>query len=233
MRIANLLWPIVVCVGALIPTVRADDVLLRYEGNAFPEASGWTREPFGNPTRAIDQGEFVQFFDEPTDQDFYRRSLNEFVGTQSFFAEWRMQSSAPASLLGQSQIPTAFVLGGSGAAFYHVIVADSRVQFLRDTNIPLVFVDIDPSLPHTYRIELLGDLSYTFLIDGQVVDRGIPEGLYPYQDARIVWGARFYEPGQTVEWDYIRYGMIPEPGTISLLIFGIAAIRTAQRKKAC
>ncbi len=202
--------------------------VVTYEGDTLPETVGWTREPFGFPERVLDDGELVQTFDALGDRDAYRRSLADFSGASAFFAEWRVQSDAPGSLLDLSQIPTSFVLGGSGAAFYHVVITEDRVQFLRDTFIPLIFADIDPSMPHTYRLELLGDSSYKFLIDGQLVDHGVPEGPYPYEDARIVWGARFYEPSQTVEWDYVRYGAVPEPATGAFLVvalLGVASLR--------
>jgi hypothetical protein len=107
-----------------------------------------------------------------------------------------------------------------GSAFYHTTITNGRVRLLRDTDIPLIFVNVEPDVPHTYRIELFGDELYRWLIDGVVVDQGVPEGTYPYDTSVIVWGSRNYEPGITTRWDYIRYGVIPEPATAALLLAG-------------
>ena len=190
---------IVLFAASLLGGTASGAGIVAFEGDTFPEASGWTREPFGSPTRTVDGGVFVQSFDEPTDQDFYRRSLADFAGAEGFFVEWRVRSDAPASVLDRSQLPSGLSLYGNGAALYHTTITSSRVQFLRDTLLPLVFVDIDPSTFHTYRVELFGTDLYSFYVDGQLIDSGTPLGPFPTAASGIVWGARYYAPGQMVQ----------------------------------
>ena len=78
-----------------------------------------------------------------------------------------------------------------------------------------VFVDIEPDVPHIYRLESYGAELYIWYIDGQIVDSGVPEGPFPADDQpEIVWGARSAYLPNTTRWDYIRYGTMPpgQPG---------------------
>ncbi len=72
-----------------------------------------------------------------------------------------------------------------------------------------MFVDIEPDVFHTQRLELYGASLYIWYIDGQIVDSGIPEGPYPFFFPVLVWGANPWFFENTTEWDYVRYGTIP------------------------
>ena len=96
---------------------------------------------------------------------------------------------------------------------YHFTIADDQVRFLRDPSVPIVWVDIEAGVPHTYRLELYGLELYVWCIDGEVVDSGVPEGPYPTSDSFIVFGAKAAGRPTTTRWDYIRYGTIPDDGS--------------------
>jgi len=143
--------------------------------------------------------------------DAYRRSLMEFDGAVRFFLEFRAQTDGNRSEI-PFGAPMGLVLANDGNTIYHLTVASGLVQFLRDVNLPILLVQVEPNVPHTYRIELYSDL-YAFYIDGHLIDDGPPEGPFPAHNPRVVWAGRsWYLPCENA-WDYIRYGVIPVDGS--------------------
>ena len=86
------------------------------------------------------------------------------------------------------------------------------MQLLRDPHIPILFFDIDPEVPHTYRLELQPG-TYTVYIDGEIVDAGVSEGPYPTADSTIVFGARAAIEASVTRWNFVRLGLIPTDGS--------------------
>jgi hypothetical protein len=186
-----------------------------WEGTSLPEADGWDRNAFCSPDRWIEGTWFRQTLavgecaPPPSgDRDSYRRSLEAFNGTTPFSAEFRVWTDGDRSEI-PGVAPTSLVMGNFFGVSYHITVASDLVQFLRDVDLPILFIEIEPGMPHTYRIELNPD-SYAFYIDGDLIDEGVPEGPFPAHDSRISWrGKSWYLPCENA-WDYIRYGVIPE-----------------------
>jgi len=192
--------------------------VVTYEGDALPEYVGWERIAFTEIDRSIVDGYFTQFVDETNEPDFYRRTLAGLAGEPTFFIEWRVKTDAPSSILDSSGTPVAVVGGGTAAANYHFTITDARVQVWRSNFLPILLVDIEPGVPHTYRLELCGralcgDFEYAWYIDGRLGDSGVAEGPYPNTDSRLTWGVRRQTFDATTRWDYMRFGVIPEDGS--------------------
>jgi hypothetical protein len=205
--------------------------VITYDGSVYPETVGWERVGSEDADRWIDDGWFCHFLElgvwEPGplgEADFYKRSLGSFAGVGTFFMEWQVETDAPSSILDSSGVPVVVSAGGRSAAFYHTTITDSRVQLFRDTDIPLVFVDIEPGVPHSYRLELHGAESYAWYIDGELVDYGVPEGPYPTESSVLNWGAQHHTFDTNCRWDYVNYGVIPEPATVLLFLPGAASL---------
>jgi len=144
-------------------------------------------------------------------RDVYRRLLEPLNGVATFFAEFRLQTDGQRSEIPGGG-PTVVALGNSFGVIYHVTVARDLVKFARDVDLTIWFIEIDPGVPHTYRIELNSD-RYAFYIDAYLIDEGVPEGPFPAHDSRITWqGRSWYLPCENA-WDYIRYGVIPQDGS--------------------
>lgn len=109
--------------------------------------------------------------------------------------------------------PSSLVLSGDFGILYHFTIASDRVLFRRDSFVPVVWVDLEPGVPHEYRLNLFGESLYEFYIDGDLIDFGVPEGAYPTGDSRIVFGARSVLIDSDTSWDYIRFGVIPADGS--------------------
>ncbi len=194
--------------------------IVDYEGNSLPEDSPipWIPNAVCDPERWVSDGRFFQHveqcpgFPPPAGQRAsYTRSLDEFVGVTPFFIEWQMWTDGDRSEI-PGTAPASMVLGSFGSVNYHFTVARDQVLFLRDNFLPLVWVDIAPDTSHTFRLELHGEGLYVWCIDGDIVDSGVPEGAYPSFTPIVQWRGKSWFLESTTQWDYIRYGRIPEDG---------------------
>ncbi len=205
------------CVLMLVGETPAQ--VVSYEGTSFPETESWERSTFCTPERLLAQGWLVQqvepleCFDPPSgDRDSYVRSLSDFDGSGTFFVEWRVEADGPASEIPWGA-PSALAVGSLGPVHYTFFIARDLAKLNRDNLLPIVFVQLAPGVPHTHRLELYGNKLYTWYIDGQAVDAGIPEGAFPSNTPSITWRARSAYVESVVRWDYIRYGVIPQDGS--------------------
>ena len=216
---------------------RAHASVFSYECGSFPGEAGWEAiNELGE--QWIEDGclfQHVQLFDgvpPPGGQQFdYGRSLGEFLNEHQFFIEWRMQTNgARSEIVGTA--PAAMVLGGLTGVNYHFTIARDQVRFIRDNDLPILFADIEPEIFHTYRLELFGDELYAWYIDGQVIDSGVPEGAYLTSDSNNVkWRAKSWYLDSTTQWDYIRFGTIPEPGTGLFALIAVGGLVLFRRRR--
>ena len=191
--------------------------IVSYEATSFfPERVGWIRihQPF-LADRWLDDGWLFQnpeLVDEGPvifgEDDFYRRDIPELAddAIDNFFLKWMVETDGPQAF--GAVAPCSMVAGGISGVLYHFTIAKDKVQLKRDSQIPLVFFDIEPDVPHTYRLELQPG-TYTVYIDGEVVDAGVSEGPYPTADSTIVFGARAAIEASVTRWNFVRLGQIP------------------------
>lgn len=191
-----------------------------YEAQSMPDVSGWqTVQNYCNPLLSIQNGWFCEIMDvcpgvppPGGQQATYRRDIAEMAEAEAFFVEWRVQTTADKSELNWGG-GAALSAASHGDVNYAFKIAADRAELNRDNLLPLAIADIDAGVPHTYRLELVGAVSYVWYIDGQVVDSGSPEGNYPSAEPFIVWRANVAFLPSTTQWDYIRYGTIPADGS--------------------
>lgn len=187
-----------------------------YSADLFPEDAGWRiSQIVCAPDLWLEGGWFHQHvelcdgYPPPGGQTAsYRRSMDDVLGIQSMYIEWRVVTDAP-----RAEIPW-----GGGAALsvtnnlaaYIVFVTADHAKLFRNSNLPVVFVDLEPGVPHTHRLELLTSGLYVWSIDSRIVDFGEPEGALTCCAPEIVWRAKAAWVGNTTSWDYIRYGALRE-----------------------
>ncbi len=162
----------------------------------------------------VDDDWYFQEFDPQTcgvGQDAYVRSITEFNSEPEFFLEFRVQTSGDRSEIPRGA-PALISMFNFFGVVYHTTIARDLVKFARDLDDPIWFIEIEPDVPHTYRIELYRDW-YVFYIDADVLDQGAPDGPFPAHDARITWLGRAWDIPCENAWDYIRYGVIPVDGS--------------------
>ena len=194
--------------------------LIVYEAGVFPEQDGWTRDAYCDPVRWIAGDWFWQHVEScdayppPGGQrESFRRSLAAFIGESTFFIEWRKDTDGDRSETG-GVAPASLVASGTTGVNYHFTIARDQVRFWRDNFLPILFANIEPGIALTYRLELVGLVSYAWYIDGMLVDDGIPERAYPTDDSNVLsFRAKSWFLESTTRWDYIRYGVIPVDGS--------------------
>jgi hypothetical protein len=180
-----------------------------------PVSEGWEQLIYYcEPQTWNDQGWYHQQLDHDAcppgpegAADAYRRSLEPFNGMAPFFAEFRLGTDGDRSGIFYGS-PTVVAMDNVFGVLYHVRVARDLVTFFRDADLPGWLIDIEPDVPHTYRIELHPD-RYAFYIDASLIDEGVPEGPFPAHDSRISWIGESWNLPCENAWDYIRYGVIP------------------------
>jgi hypothetical protein len=114
---------------------------------------------------------------------------------------------------------------------YHFNMADGLARILRGYPFPTEYFEVEPGVPHTYRLEVYGGDYFEFLIDSEVADSGLPEDVWPTPDALLSWGSQYYLSPHTAQWDYVRFGSIPEPATPLLLAAGALLIRRPRQRR--
>ena len=198
--------------GTGVVTFEADGV--------YPEALGFERTTFCEPERWFDAGWFFQHVDAPGpcgngpggDSDGYTFPIDFLIGSPTFFLEWRSMSDGDSSKFGGGT-PSSMVAGGLGTADYSFLIASDQIKFTQDAFVVVLFIDIAPDVPHTYRLELYDVDSYTIYIDGAEVHTGVPGAAFPGLAPVIQWRTKSWTLENTTQWDYIRFGVIPIDGS--------------------
>lgn len=225
--------------AVLAQTAFCQEIL--YEGDVFPESVGWERLGTEDADRWLDQGWLHHSVDEGVwppcnicEIDFYQQPLAELAGTcpGGIILEWVVETDVPSALLDESGIATVVSAWGTGAALYHFTITDERVQFLRDTIIPLIFVDISPSTAHVYRLELCNqpfceENLYAFYLDNELIDSGVAQARYPNPDSNLIWGTRHNVYPNTVRWDFVRVQCLPGQPVPAASSWGLAVLALA------
>ena len=223
-----------ICLVLLAGPARAS--VISYDGDVLPEDAGFTRFYVYDPERWLSGGWFFQHIDvgggtgAPYDGDYdaYHHALSSFEGLP-FFIEWRVLTDAPDSEVDGHNGGALMVLAGGAGVTYHFNMASGLALILRGYPYPTLYFEIEPGVPHTYRLEIYGGDYFEFRIDGLVMDSGEPEGVYPISSSYFAFGARYYQSEHTTQWDYVRFGAIPEPGTGALLLVGATGLLSRRR----
>jgi hypothetical protein len=208
--------PVLVLLGA--SSVHGD--VFSYECDSFPTEAGWElMQVLCDPQEWLEDGwlfhhvELCEEWPPPGGQQIgYTRSLADQEGEVQWFVQCRLMTDGPRSEF-DGVAPAAFSVWSLGAVRYNFTIADDQAKLNRDNTLPIAYADIEPGVPHTHRLELHGEALYVWYIDGEVVDSGVPEGPYPSFYPGMNFGTSSWEFPNTTQWDYIRYGPIPQPGS--------------------
>ncbi len=209
-----------ICVLATLLAASARAQVVSSEFLSDPASEGWPLfQQYCDPDLWIEDGVYHQSLDFDAcgappppggGEDTYLRDVSRFNGSATWFYEFRVETNGD-----RSEIPGGGAAGLAAGNFfgenYKVNVARDQVKFHRDNLIPNVFVDVESGVPHTIRLELNNEEAPTFkwFLDSQLVDAGVGEGVFPSDDARVVWRGKAWMLPCENAWYYIRYGVIP------------------------
>ncbi|MBU0638556.1 MAG: hypothetical protein KKB50_06800 [Planctomycetes bacterium] len=208
----RMLMFVLAVLGVLVAQAGAEQFWITYEGNDLPENEGWTRVTYnGEAYRWIEDGALViDSLHDPRIEDLanMERWMDPEPG-ELYVAEWRL-----------------LVDEGSGNSDAGVAIARSFepgfVVFyfgpdLAWNGLDNLWWDIEPGVFHTYRFESYDVVDFDFFIDGQLVQEGT------FQDAAsnqsfISFGDRIDGQASLSRWDYVRFGVVPEPSAFVLAL---------------
>jgi len=211
---------------------RAEQFWVRYEGDDYPENQGWERAyadehgpGSGGAVRSLADGVLtLDGLYSNAVVDFYWRDRAIDPGPgELFVAEWRVLVD-PAS--GPYDVNVGIWRALSpGYAYFQLGPTGVRIRPA------LVTIGLEEGVFHSYRFESVDMRSFTLDIDGSITFAGSF-----YDNTTLQYSVGF---GDTVDgqasrsqWDYVRYGIVPEPASVAGLACLLASswLRPALRQ---
>lgn len=205
-------WLIVMGIvgGATAAMARAAPYWVAWEGDDFPENEGWRRVGTGSvPTRTLSNG--VMTFDslsmDQSDDIYQMNGAPDPEPGEEFVVQWRLRVN---QIDWDSPLfpfdPGWSVKSAEGWKAVFVIGFDEFDSFLEDTNVAFA-----PGLFHDWEFRSADMRTFTINLDGTEVASGNFVSTLP--GARIEWGDAVHGPTSSFDWDYFRFGVVPEPTT--------------------
>jgi hypothetical protein len=228
----RLLFVLAAALGTLTAPAGADEYWITYEGNDLPENEGWTRY-WGNQDgeyqgdgaiRTLDDG--VLTIDTLHDPWIYDYNWIDRPGEfdpqpgETLIAEWRLKVDEVVGVwCGPGVSLASDERWRVGFAFHEEYMWS---MFEDDVFIPIV-----PDMFHEYRLVSSDVRSYDLYIDGELARCGT-WGQFARR-SRATWGDFSYPVSSRSQWDYFRFGVVPEPKALSLILVAMASCRRNTR----
>jgi hypothetical protein len=194
--------------------VWAEPYWYAYEGNDFPENEGWERYATDPPAeRWLEDGSFfidsrdgVHTVDNYTIY-FDEGGLDPEPG-ETFIMSWRLNVHEAVP---NREDPGVYVISDDLWSVAFLFDEDSLQSFYE----PTVDVELEPHVYHEFELRS-GDMrSYELYVDGELAIEGVFfEGFFsPYVGFGDITGGR-----SLAAWDYFRFGVVPEPCSLLMLV---------------
>jgi len=185
-----------------------------WEGDTYPEDDGWERTVYGGGAeRWFEDGSLVLDGLASTDiADFYRnqRSIAPDPG-ELFIVEWRLRVDEVHGFAD----PGVSITSEGEAALTLVYTANTIYSLYEG-----VWIEFAPGPFHEYSLTSADLVAYALHIDGQLAHTGqfAPTGW----ESGVAWGDYGQGARSLAAWDYVRFGVVPEPA--AGLLFGGAGL---------
>jgi hypothetical protein len=228
----RLLLLVAACALTAAP-VDADEYWVSYQGDDYPENEGWRRvftdengmKGQGGAIRSLEDGALVlDSLRSVLIVDFYEmsRPIDPDPG-ELFVMRWRLKvDSVP-----QHYDPAVALFSdtSSGVAFHFTETA--LISALE----PNVTVPFEPQLFHLFELTSSDMQRYELSIDGSPAINGrfMPAG----PPSRIAWGDGVQGATSVSRWDYFEFGVVPEPPSMSCMLFVLVVASANGRKPNC
>jgi hypothetical protein len=201
----------------------ADPYWVTYEATDFPENEGWIRHAYGGgDERYLGDGTLVLDGLASTDiSDFYRWYMPSEPGPGEVFRmDWRLRVDS-VLLHDDPAVSVRFrtgvvILGYSESGVYSAYEHAWVASFA-------------PGLFHDYSLTTSDMRTYTLFLDQVAIWDGRFVG--PFYESRVEWGDYTQGDASLAVWDYVRFGIVPEP-TAGLLLgsAGVAVVVAKTRR---
>ena len=215
--------------AAVAKPAMAEQYWVAWEGNDYPENEGWERwnhDPDWVADRSISDG--IMTLDgmssiEITDGYRMQRSVNPAPGEQ-FVAQWRLRVNEVGNQIWPYD-PGWTLTSDDGWHVAIVIGVDELHSILEHQ-----YLSFEPMEFHEWEFRSSDMRSYTLYLDGIVAQTG----MFTYtgvDESRVLWGDIVYGSNSNSDWDYFRYGVMPEPSSCVLLLAWLCAARAFKQKQ--
>ena len=202
-----------VFLAALVCGAGADEYWFAYEGNDFPENEGWLRS-FSDPAaeRWLEGGSL--FIDSRADVDItesYGMKREDGINPEpgeTFIARWRLQVH---ELVGFAD-PGVSILSDDRYALIFIF-SERRVWSAYEAN---VYADFEPYVFHRFELRSENMRDYELFIDDQLAIEGVFKETF--FGPGVGFGDLVRGGASLAEWDYFRFGVVPEPSSVMLLV---------------
>jgi hypothetical protein len=213
-------------VAAFVPVAGADEYWIAYEGNDFPENEGWVR--IWNPPLAerwIEEGALVIDSRASGATNEWYELYPEWVNPQPgelFIARWRLRVD---ELTIGWRDPTVGVFGddswGVGFNFN-----EDTIESVYENDVSAHF---EPHVFHDFELRTADMRTYHLYIDGSLAIQGaFWDSL---SSSRVGWGDTVSGGASLTHWDWFRFGVVPEPGSIVSMAMLLLAWDNVRRSK--
>jgi hypothetical protein len=191
--------------GLLAVAVRAEPWWLAWEGETWPEDSGWERTTYGGgDERSLHDGVMTLDGRAGMDiSDFYRtyHSLSLDSG-EMFVMEWGLRV---VTVSGFTDPGVCALSQGNGV----VLLGYATSSIYSDYE--GIWIPFAPGVFHDYRLVSNDMHDYELYVDSELAYQGhfVPSG----GPSEVVWGDATQGASSLADWDYFHVGVVPEPST--------------------
>ncbi len=215
------LFVLAAALGVLVAPAGADEYWITYEGNDLPENEGWQRN-WGNDEgahegngaiRTVEDG--ILTMDSMYDLRVYdyacRYLYDEFDPDpgELFIAECRVKVD---ETIGDGYDTGVGICSDEGWLLGLGCFPDHIESEFEDD----VYIPIEPGVFHEYRVLSWDMQTYELYIDGDLVHQGtFWQGSL---GSKFGWGDCVRGAASLAHWDYVGFGVVPEPSSLLLLI---------------
>jgi hypothetical protein len=208
---------------AFTVSATADPYWVAWEGNDFPENEGWERIVNGPQPAERTLADGIMTMDGLADtqiDDYYRmdRPLDPELG-EEFVMQWRLRVDEiighPLGLWD----PGLSLFSDDDWALTFVLGTDFIRCCYEDVDLPF-----EPGAFHVFEVRSWDMRTYQLRMDQVLMHIGTfwePS----FESSRIQWGDYTRGSASLVDWDYFRFGVVPEPNTGLLLSAFLSAHR--------
>ncbi|MBN2448644.1 MAG: hypothetical protein JXO22_18100 [Phycisphaerae bacterium] len=209
---------------ALAAAANGEPYWIAYEGNDYPENEGWWHIWGDEPTnRSLEDGCLV--LDAQGDisvVDYYVRNM---YGTldpdlgEIFMMSWRLLVEDVSAY----DDPSVTVVANDGWA----VGFDFAEDYFRSSFEYGKTASFQPGVFHEHRFESRDMREYDLYVDGQHALSGYFWDAWG--ESRVSWGDGTEGVASVSRWDYVSFGVVPEPHTLSLLSWPLLLITMRKR----
>jgi hypothetical protein len=203
---------------------RADQFWTTWEGETYPEDDGWTHYTrAGGAQRSLADDAMIldgMSSSQIVDEYYISRPLVPSVG-ELFRLDWRLRVDEEVGFTDPGMFVDAQQTGE--------VMFGYREDAIYST-LEGVWIEIAPGVFHQYSLQSSDMLSYYLYIDGELARVGSFSPPTPLSG--VCWGDVTEGARSRSTWDYVRFGIVPEPATglacglVWLAAIGLRARRT-------